>query len=92
MPRLRELHAEMDRAVLTAYGWTDLAERAAPEFAPREDDPDKTRLGWPQAFKDEILARLLDLNRARAAQEATQGLAAAAAEDDDPDDGAGDED
>jgi hypothetical protein len=28
--RLRELHATMDRAVLEAYGWRDLAARAAP--------------------------------------------------------------
>lgn len=30
--RLRELHAAMDRAVLEAYGWHDLAARAAPIF------------------------------------------------------------
>jgi hypothetical protein len=29
---LRELHAKMDRAVLAAYGWHDLAERAEPVF------------------------------------------------------------
>src|ERR1700693_5317119 len=28
--RLRELHAEMDRAVLEAYGWHDLGSRDAP--------------------------------------------------------------
>ena len=27
--RLRELHAEMDRAVLRAYGWSDLAHRGS---------------------------------------------------------------
>ncbi|MCY2990470.1 MAG: hypothetical protein NTY19_21720 [Planctomycetota bacterium] len=30
--KLRELHAAMDRAVLEAYGWHDLAERATCEF------------------------------------------------------------
>jgi hypothetical protein len=30
--RLRELHAAMDRAVLEAYGWQDLAGRAEPIF------------------------------------------------------------
>jgi hypothetical protein len=75
--RLRGLHAAMDGAVLAAYGWTDLAARAAPEFVPREDNPAKTRLDWPQAFKDEVLARLLDLNRARAAEEKALGLTAA---------------
>ncbi|HEY5105736.1 MAG TPA: DNA methyltransferase [Caulobacteraceae bacterium] len=90
--RLRDLHAHMDRAVLTAYGWDDLAECAAPEFQPREDDPDKTRLDWPQAFKDEVLARLLDLNRARATAERALGLAAASEDDADAVDHAGDED
>ena len=33
--RLREVHAEMDRAVLAAYGWDDLAERAEPSSSMR---------------------------------------------------------
>ena len=89
--RLRDLHAEMDRAVLTAYGWTDFAESAAPEFISREDDPDKTRLDWPQAFKDQVLARLLDLNRSRAAEEARLGLASGSEDEADADDNGGDE-
>jgi hypothetical protein len=63
--RLRELHDEMDRAVLAAYGWRDLAKTTAPAFRPREDDPDKTHLDWPQRFKDEVLDRLLKLNAKR---------------------------
>ncbi len=90
--RLRELHEEMDRAVLAAYGWEDLAERAAPDFQPREDDPEKTRFDWPQAFKDEVLARLLDLNRDRAAEERALGRAAASEDDADAQDIGGDED
>ncbi|HEY2048592.1 MAG TPA: DNA methyltransferase [Caulobacteraceae bacterium] len=90
--RLRELHAAMDCGVLTAYGWDDLAARAAPEFHPREDDPDKTRLDWPQAFKDEVLARLLDLNRTRAAEENALGLTAASEDDADANDDGVDED
>ena len=39
--KLRELHAEMDRAVLTAYGWTDLAERATCEFRLDYEDDDE---------------------------------------------------
>lgn len=70
--RLRELHAQMDAAVLRAYGWHDLAERAAPEFLP-EDDPAEYPYGgdlfWPAPFRDEVLARLIDLNRHRAAEE-----------------------
>ena len=60
--RLRALHAEMDAAVLRAYGWDDLADRAAPEFIEQDADEGKTpktRLDWPAEFKDEVLARLL---------------------------------
>ena len=60
--RLRDLHAEMDAAVLRAYGWDDLAARAAPEFIEQDADEGKTpktRLDWPGEFKDEVLARLL---------------------------------
>ncbi|NQW49797.1 MAG: hypothetical protein HQ465_01015, partial [Rhodospirillales bacterium] len=78
--RLRELHAEMDDAVLRAYGWDDLADRAAPEFIEQDADEGKTpktRLDWPAEFKDEVLARLLALNAARAAEERAAGLVAA---------------
>ena len=40
--KLRELHAAMDRAVLEAYGWHDLAETATCEFLlDYEDDEDE---------------------------------------------------
>jgi hypothetical protein len=39
--RLRTLHAEMDAAVLRAYGWHDLADRAAPEFIEQDADEAK---------------------------------------------------
>ncbi len=77
--RLRALHAEMDAAVLRAYGWSDLADRAAPEFIEQEADEGrapKTRLDWPGEFKDEVLARLLALNAERAAAEQDTGLVA----------------
>ena len=77
--RLRALHAEMDAAVLRAYGWDDLAERAAPEFIEQDADEGKTRktrLDWPAEFKDEVLARLLALNAERAAAEKVAGLTA----------------
>jgi hypothetical protein len=83
---LRELHATMDQAVLTAYGWNDLAESARPEFIEQEADAGKkpkTQLDWPAAFKDEVLARLLALNAERAAAERAAGLSPAAADDDD---------
>jgi hypothetical protein len=79
--RLRALHAEMDAAVLHAYGWDDLAARAAPEFIEQDADEGKTpktRLDWPAEFKDEVLARLLALNTERAATERDAGLVASA--------------
>lgn len=76
--RLRELHAEMDCAVLTAYGWGDIDTRT--DFFPEHDDEDdaepasngrarrrRFRLRWPDPVRDEVLARLLELNRRRAA-------------------------
>jgi len=76
--RLRELHAEMDRAVLRAYGWNDLAERAAPVFLDEtneDDHPYQGRLFWPSDFRDEVLARLLALNAERHAEEVRLGVA-----------------
>lgn len=75
---LRRLHAQLDDAVLRAYGWNDLADLCAPgsEFAPRfladEDEPEfayQGRLFWPAPFRDKVLARLLKLNKQRAAAE-----------------------
>jgi hypothetical protein len=85
--KLRELHAAMDRAVLDAYGWTDL--RPTCEFLldyeEEEDDEEAGggrrrkkpwRYRWPDDFRDEVLARLLDLNRKRAEIERLTGLVA----------------
>ncbi len=73
--RLRELHAEMDRAVLAAYGWTDIPTEC--DFFPlhpdeTEDDeaPRKYRYRWTDSVHDDVLGRLMDLNAARAAVEA----------------------
>jgi hypothetical protein len=69
---LRQLHAEMDRAVLRTYGWDDLAERAEPQFLDETNEDDhkyQGRLFWPAAFRDEVLACLLTLNAERAAAE-----------------------
>lgn len=68
--RLRELHGEMDRAVLAAYGWNDLAACAEAQWLDEENEAGhsyKGRLFWPSAFRDEVLARLLALNAERAA-------------------------
>ena len=78
--RLRALHAELDDAVLRAYRWDDLADRAAPEFIEQDGDDGKTpktRLDWPAEFRDKVLARLLALNAEHAAAERATGLTAA---------------
>src|SRR5437868_12699044 len=85
--QLRELHAAMDRAVLDAYGWTDLKPTCEFLLDYEEDDEDEEETGgrrrkkpwryrWPDAFRDEVLARLLELNRQRAEQERLSGAAA----------------
>ena len=59
---LRELHAAIDRAVLEAYGWQDLAERAAPIFLDETNEDDHTyqgRLFWPSDFRDGLITRSL---------------------------------
>jgi hypothetical protein len=70
---LRRLHEAMDRAVLDAYGWTDLA---VPPFCPGSDD-ERAQLA---RFEDEVIDRLFALNSERATEEArAAGLAAGAA-------------
>lgn len=89
---LRALHAEMDRAVLRAYGWNDLADALSCEFqlehtAEEEGTEGRARtrkkpwrLRWPEATRDEVLGRLLALNAERAAGEKAAQEAAVAAE------------
>jgi hypothetical protein len=75
--KLRELHAEMDAAVLKAYGWDDLAQSAEAEFIELPTDPGKKpkhRLFWPSGVQDEVLKRLLALNAERAEAETRAGL------------------
>lgn len=81
---LRELHAAMDRAVLDAYGWTDIptAYDFVLDYEVDEEEGDSkkpSRYRWPDDVRDEVLARLLELNAARAAEEAGSGAAAAKA-------------
>ncbi len=65
---LRTLHEEMDRAVLKAYGWSDIA---VPPFCIKTEE-DQAAL---QTFEDEIIDRLFVLNAARAKKEAALGQA-----------------
>jgi hypothetical protein len=76
---LRDLHDEMDRAVLHAYGWDDLAEELRPEFLTEETEDDHTYQGryfWPADQRDRVLARLLGLNAERHAEEVASGVVA----------------
>lgn len=99
--KLRELHAAMDRAVLDAYGWTDLKPTCEFLLDYEEEDEEENggapsggrgrkkpwRYRWPDEFRDEVLARLLELNKQRAEEEAIAGAAAEAdarAEDAEP--------
>lgn len=85
--RLRGLHDAMDRAVLAAYGWSDLSPQC--QFLLDYDDPEDEdegesgrprrkkkpwRYRWPDAIRDEVLARLLALNTQRASEEAATAL------------------
>ncbi|MGA2617876.1 MAG: type IIL restriction-modification enzyme MmeI [Thermoguttaceae bacterium] len=96
--KFRELHAAMDRAVLDAYGWTDLKPTCEFLLDYEEEDEDENaltpgpspgagegrrkkkpwRYRWPDEFRDEVLARLLELNKQRAEEEAIAGQAAEA--------------
>ncbi|GAB1488614.1 N-6 DNA methylase [Opitutaceae bacterium] len=84
---LRAHHTAMDRAVLDAYGWTGVPTDC--EFLldyEDQEDEDATGKGrqrkkpwryrWPDAVRDEVLARLLKLNAERAEQERLAGEAA----------------
>ena len=78
---LRDLHATMDRAVLGAYGWSDIPTECEFLLDYEIDDEEwgnrkkPYRYRWPNEVRDEVLARLLELNAERARQEARAGLA-----------------
>ena len=73
--KLRELHTAMDRAVLDAYGWNDIPtdckflldyEIDEEEWGNRKKP---YRYRWPDEVRDEVLARLLELNAQRPKRE-----------------------
>ena len=72
---LRDLHAAMDRAVLDAYGWRDIPTDCefpldyAIDEAEWGNKKKPYRYRWPDEVRDEVLARLLELNAQRAAEE-----------------------
>lgn len=72
--KLRQLHIEMDTAVLDAYGWTDVKLRH--DFYELDYLPENDRIRFtihPDASR-ELLKRLLELNHKIHEQEVQQGL------------------
>ncbi len=64
---LRRLHEEIDRAVLDAYGWSDVE---APPYCPATPAEEKAS----EAFQEEVIDRLFVLNAERAEEERALGL------------------
>ena len=85
--KLRELHAAMDRVVLDAYGWKGVPTHCEflLDYAIDEDEWGKRkkpyRYRWPDDIRDDVLARLLELNAQRPKRET--GTKPAFWEDDD---------
>ncbi len=89
--KLRELHTQMDKAVLEAYGWTDIPteceflldyedeENLTPNPSPyqieggRKQKKKPYRYRWNEETHDDVLARLLVLNKERAEAEILGG-------------------
>lgn len=71
---LRQLHDELDEAVLEAYGWQDLlSSPASPSSLLKKSlnrDGRDERDGDEASFDAEVLSRLVALNQERAAEEA----------------------
>lgn len=83
--KLRQLHAEMDLAVLNAYGWTDISlaceflldyEEEEEENSSGRQKKKPWRYRWNEEIHDEVLARLLVLNQQRHQQEILGGQTA----------------
>ncbi|OJH36630.1 hypothetical protein [Cystobacter ferrugineus] len=62
------LLGRMDRAVLNVYGCTDI--QAVYDFRVQLDESE--RYTWSEDIRDEVLARLLEPNQRRAAEERAQ--------------------
>ncbi len=67
---LRQLHDELDAAVLEAYGWADLLEPLRIAHGNVSPPEGFTREDAKRAFEEAVLERLVALNAERAAEEA----------------------
>lgn len=64
---LRELHDELDRVVFEAYGWPDLADKLVGR--PGATTPLTDKLNDQSEAEEELLIRLVELNKQRAEEE-----------------------
>lgn len=64
---LKEIHDDIDRAVLTAYGWEDLIPELVGKPGATLPSPHKTEA--QEQAEEELLTRLVALNQQRAAEE-----------------------
>lgn len=64
---LRELHDDLDRAVFAAYGWDDLADKLV--GLPGATTPLPNKSAAQAEAEEELLTRLVELNKQRAAEE-----------------------
>lgn len=76
--KLRELHVAMDKVVLAAYGFDDIDTTCDFYLDYEVEDEDEGagrtrrkpwRYRWPDEVRDEVLARLLELNTKQAAEQ-----------------------
>lgn len=64
---LRELHDDLDRAVFESYGWSDLADQLVGRPGATTPRPDKP--AEQAEAEEELLVRLVELNKQRAEEE-----------------------
>ncbi len=67
---LRQLHDEIDAAVLDAYGWSDLLPLLRIAHGNEKPEAEQTREDAKRVFDEVVLERLVALNVERAAEEA----------------------
>lgn len=67
--QLRELHEQLDSAVCTAYGWADID--LSYDFHETEEGQ---RWTMSEEAREEVLARLLELNYQRHAEDVAAGI------------------
>lgn len=71
---LRELHREIDAAVMRAYGWDDIDLGHGHHEQPNLAENDSVRFTISDSARAEVLRRFAELNRQRYAEEVAQGL------------------